>query len=528
MHGEEAATVRGRPLLCSVRLGIVVLLMLCNLCLYACRANISVAIIYMYPNNDKLEGQMLAAFYVGYTVSQVPGGFLAARFGAKRVLSVCVVGWTTVTLLTGIVGSSPAALFALRCLVGVCEGPNYPCQAQIIAAWIPYSERSTCWALVVAGESMGTMIALLLGPLIASSFGWRVIFYGSAALSAVWFLLFSTLAASTPTRHSRISSAERTHILASRPEPPPPSRPPWISFFRSVPFLALMGTHFCYNWTYYVCLSWTSKFFWQIFRVQPVELGLLSVLPSILALCIGPLAGMVADSLEQRAGLSPTRMRKLLNSAGMGGAAAILLALAAVLPPPGTSDPPPPVAPAATLLALVVGIGAIAGSAGCISWRGLETQDCKARLLSLCSLLSLSTPSYGTPLRADNANFVDLSPRHSQLLLGISNSIASLPGVAAGAMTGSLLAATHNDWALIYRISAGSMLTGALLFAFFAQAVDQHYGEPPPSAACATSSSLGRRQPGSLSAKLLDEAAPPVPQGVGAADADAPARAAAN
>ena len=178
--GTDAAIAHGRPFLCSVRFGIVVLLMLCNLCLYACRANISVAIIYMFPNNDKLEGQMLAAFYVGYTVSQVPGGFLAARFGAKRVLSVCVVGWTTVTLLTGIVGSSPAALFALRCLVGVCEGPNYPCQVQIIAAWIPYNERSTCWALVVAGESMGTMIALLLGPLIASSFGWRVIFWGSA------------------------------------------------------------------------------------------------------------------------------------------------------------------------------------------------------------------------------------------------------------------------------------------------------------------------------------------------------------
>lgn len=87
-------------------------------------------------------------------------------------------------------------------------------------------------------------------------------------------------------------------------------------------------------------------------------------------------------------------------------------------------------------------------------------------------------------------------------------------------MTGSLLAATHNDWALIYRISAGSMLTGTLLFALFAQAVDQHYGEPQPSAACASSSSLRRHQPGSLSTKLLDEAAPPVAEGIGTANAE--------
>ena len=79
-------------LLCSTRGTVVLLLWLCNVGLYIARTNISVAVLWMYgkKSNDALEGRMLAAFYVGYSLCQVPGGYLATHFGGKRVLACCV------------------------------------------------------------------------------------------------------------------------------------------------------------------------------------------------------------------------------------------------------------------------------------------------------------------------------------------------------------------------------------------------------------------------------------------------------
>ena len=54
-------------------------------------------VIYMFPNSESIEGTLLAAFYYGYTISQVPGGWLASRYGSKSVLSIAVLIWSIAT-----------------------------------------------------------------------------------------------------------------------------------------------------------------------------------------------------------------------------------------------------------------------------------------------------------------------------------------------------------------------------------------------------------------------------------------------
>ena len=60
------------------------------------------------------QGVLLSAFYAGYTVSQVPGGWLAKRHGPYAVLSVAVLLWSTVTIATIYFGTVPSILFILR------------------------------------------------------------------------------------------------------------------------------------------------------------------------------------------------------------------------------------------------------------------------------------------------------------------------------------------------------------------------------------------------------------------------------
>ena len=165
------------------------------------------------------------------------------------------------------------------------------------------------------------------------------------------------------------------------------------------PFLALIFTHCAFNWTGYLVASWLDKFFVTTYNVKYDELGVLSVLPYLMMLVIGLLGGPLADALERRRCLGATSVRKLFNTCGMGGQALLLLVLAAIVPATkagggGAKDHHGAVA-AALVLAFSSGISALCTSGG--YW----------------------------------VNFVDLSPRHAQLLFGISNPSRRSPGSSA-------------------------------------------------------------------------------------------------
>ena len=286
-------------LLLSARGSILLLLWLCNVSLYLSRSNISVAILSMYPNNEDVEGELLAAFYCGYCFQTI-GGVLAARYGGKPVLVGAVFAWSMASGMTALLGTNRAALFALRAVVGLAEGCNYPSQMEIISLWVPYDERATAWALMSTGESVGTILALLGGPFLVQAAGWPSIFLVSGGLGGLWVALFTLLGSSSPSAHRFISRAEFETIVASRPPRPPIERTPWAAIFRCRPFLAVVATHCCFNWSSYFALSWTDKFFKSAFSVNYSSLGLLSVLPYLVLFAVSAAAGRAADMLESR------------------------------------------------------------------------------------------------------------------------------------------------------------------------------------------------------------------------------------
>jgi MFS family permease len=365
-------------LLLSTRGSILVLLWLCNVSLYLSRTNISVAIIYMYPSNENLEGELLAAFYVGYCF-QTLGGWLATRFGPKTVLMCAVSAWSGATLLTACFGKNVPVLFLLRAVVGLAEGCNYPSQMQLVSVWVRYEERATAWSFMSTGESIGTILALLGGPFVVHAAGWPTVFLVSGSLGAVWLAIFGVFGASSPSCHRRISRHELAHILASRPPRAPIVRTPWRAFFRSRSFLAIIATHCCFNWSCYFSLSWTSKFFSSAYSADYSSLGILSVLPYIVLFGVSAVAGRIADLMESRLGFSATAVRKIFNSLGMLGSAVAFLGLGLVAPGGGGDGHAGGKYAATALLTLAVGAGGFAVSAG--YW----------------------------------ASFVDISPRHAQV-----------------------------------------------------------------------------------------------------------------
>src|ERR1700687_5352148 len=66
-------------------------------------------------------GVVISAFFLGYAVMQIPGGWLADRFGSKYVIVVAIAMWSVFTVLTSFAWSL-LSLIVIRLAFGLTEG----------------------------------------------------------------------------------------------------------------------------------------------------------------------------------------------------------------------------------------------------------------------------------------------------------------------------------------------------------------------------------------------------------------------
>jgi ACS family sodium-dependent inorganic phosphate cotransporter len=153
--------------------------------------------------------------------------------------------------------------------------------------------------------------------------------------------------------------------------------------------------------------------------VDLAAVGLFAVAPAILGVIGMNAGGWTADWMLKR-GYSVIAVRKTMNSVGFGINAAVLFAIGFV-----TSTP---------LAIAVFSIGAFFG--------GMAMAGCAT-------------------------NPLDIAPRYAGTLLGISNTIATIPGIVGVALSGAILDAT-GSWTLVFGIAGAFSVIGLIAFAALA------------------------------------------------------------
>ena len=97
---------------------------------------------------------VVAAFYIGYSLTQIVGGVAAARLGGMRTALFAVFWSSSMQLLTPVVASRFNLLLAVRCSMGLGEGFLYPSVYELLARWCPPKERSMAMAIFWAGGNI--------------------------------------------------------------------------------------------------------------------------------------------------------------------------------------------------------------------------------------------------------------------------------------------------------------------------------------------------------------------------------------
>jgi len=135
---------------------------------YLNRVNISIAggsIVDAYHLLDVQLEKVFSALVAGYALFQTVGGYLADRFGPRRVLTAGVVWWGIFTALTALVPANiGGALFLfvrVRFFLGAGKAVIYPAANQFVARWIPMRERGIAKGWIFAGVGAGAGLSPL-------------------------------------------------------------------------------------------------------------------------------------------------------------------------------------------------------------------------------------------------------------------------------------------------------------------------------------------------------------------------------
>jgi len=294
-----------------VRYLLIMLIFVVSAVVYIDRSNISIAGTYLAADYhiSKIQlGWVFSAFLLGYAAFQVPAGWIVGKLGPRKTLTLGLIWWSVLSVATALVPPTMAGslwvLIAVRFILGLGESVAYPSANQFIAAWFPSHERGKANGWVFGGVGFGSGTAPPLVAFIVYNWGWHSVFYVSAAIGLAIAVVWYKVARDTPAEHSRVTAAEKAHIMADMPLKVEGKMPavPWATIFTSkdVWGAALAYIAFCY-----VAFIFHTWFFIYLKDARGLDLkssALFGMLPFIAMTTCCLLGGVISDWLVKHYG----------------------------------------------------------------------------------------------------------------------------------------------------------------------------------------------------------------------------------
>lgn len=205
---------------------------------------------------------------------------------------------------------------------------------------------------------------------------------------------------------------------------------PWRSIVTSMPLLAIVVAHFSYNWTFYTLLTLLPTYMSDILGFSIQQNGFLSALPYLGCAVVAVLSGQIADYLRETRKYRTVIVRKSFTLIGMIGPAVFLVA---------------------------------AGYTGCDYTLAV-------------TFLTISSSLGGVSASGFNINHLDIAPSYAGILLGITNTFATIPGMVGPVIARALTQQnTIEEWQIVFYIAAAIDVFGAIFYAVFGKGTVQSW-----------------------------------------------------
>ncbi len=269
-------------------------------------------------------GDIFSAFLIAYTLFMIPGGWLADRFGPRRVLTVMGVATALFTGLSAVAGRPGLgtylgvvpAFMLIRFVLGAFTAPLYPACARLTANWIPAPKRAGVQGLIIAGAPLGSALTPLVVVWLVQTSGWQASLVLAMAVTGVAAWLWHHVVRDTPGEPPQTAQADHDTKTAQAPAG-------WRQLLTNRQFVLLTASYFALNYFEYIFFYWMDYYFATVRKVPATEAAVYTTSLFVTMMIMTPLAGWVADRLAVRWGNHASR--RVVAVVGMATSAVLLL-----------------------------------------------------------------------------------------------------------------------------------------------------------------------------------------------------------
>ncbi len=279
---------------------------------YVDRTNVSLALdpkistlMHDLAMDDKLKGQVAGIFFFGYVLLQVPGGYFASRWSARKLISLCLVAWGLCAAGCGW-ARTYGQFEVMRFFLGVAESAVFPATLVLLSQWFPRAERARanngwllCQPLAVAGSAPVT--GWLLGK-----YGWREMLVLEALLPFFFLPIWWFCVRDHPREAGWISTEEKNYLETALQNEAdtrdlPQQKISWLVTLAQPSLYVMVALYFLHNCAAYGCMTFfTSRLNNQGFSA--LQYGILFAVPYAVTAGVMILNSWHSDRTGERRG----------------------------------------------------------------------------------------------------------------------------------------------------------------------------------------------------------------------------------
>src|SRR6478672_1385435 len=142
---------------------------------------------------------VLTSYVIAAAIMTAPVGWMAVRFGRKRLFIACIIGFTIASMLCG-AAQSLEQLVGFRLLQGMFGAALAPLSQATMLDIYPFSRRAQAMAIFSMGVTMGPMVGPTLGGYLTDLYSWRWVFYVNLPFGILALVGITLFMRETPAR----------------------------------------------------------------------------------------------------------------------------------------------------------------------------------------------------------------------------------------------------------------------------------------------------------------------------------------
>lgn len=256
--------------------------------------------------SDRVVGLGISIFFVSYLALQIPGTLMVERWGARRSITLIMIAWGSLTVLTGLV-HSPHQLYGARLLLGAAEAGFFPGVVVYLSHWFIREDRAKAGSNFMAAIPLSFIIGSplagwILGHPWLGIDGWRWLF----VLEGMPAVLLGTVAffylTDWPKDAAWLAPEQREWIEQTLEEEKPVSSQKITAWqtLRSGPIMLLASVAFLEYFAAYTVVFWLPTILKRQSGFSDMRIGLLGSLPYVAALIAMLINGWHSDKTQER------------------------------------------------------------------------------------------------------------------------------------------------------------------------------------------------------------------------------------